>query len=151
MGDNHAVTLLKEPETGQTAADRAWVTPVCVTLAALCACAYVTLQDPDNPHTLMPQCPTKMLTGLDCPLCGGLRMVHNLIVGHWSTAMHDNLLLLIATPFVVVLWVRWVFARVTGRAFTFMLSRRWTYALLVLAAVWMVVRNLPGWPLKPGA
>jgi len=124
--------------------------PLALTLAALASCAYVATHDPNNPSTLMPQCPTKLLTGLDCPLCGGLRMVHNLIVGHWSSAVHDNLLLLIALPFALVVYARWVYATVTGRVLAFSLSRRWTLGLVGVAVAWAVVRNLPGWPLKPG-
>jgi hypothetical protein len=143
---------VRDERTGPAATmiRRTWVAPVALTIAALASCAYVATHDPNNPATLMPKCPTKLLTGLDCPLCGGLRMVHNVIVGHWSSAVHDNLVLLLSLPLVLVVWVRWLVAGVTGREFAFSLSKRWTYGLLIIAGVWAIVRNLPGWPLKPG-
>ena len=98
----------------------------------------------------MPECPTKMLTGLDCPACGGLRMVRALLTGHWSAAVHDNVVLLATMPFVLYVWARWLLAGLTGRAYSFALTRRGAYVVLGVAVAWMVVRNLPGWPLKPG-
>jgi hypothetical protein len=141
--------------TARVAASRAardvpWAAPVLATLAALAGCAYLATHDPNDPHSLMPQCPTKLLTGLDCPACGGLRMVRALLTGHWSTAVHDNVMLLALTPFVGYVWVRWLVAGLRGKTYTFTLSRRAGWAVLAVALVWMVVRNLPGWPLKPG-
>ena len=97
----------------------------------------------------MPQCPTKLITGLDCPACGGLRMVRALTTGHWSAALHDNLFLLVLTPFVLLVWLRWFVASVSGGAYRPVLSSRTSYALLVVAVVWTVVRNIPAWPLHP--
>ena len=62
--------------------------PVAGIAVALAGCAYVAVNDPNNPSTLMPKCPTKLLTGLDCPFCGGLRLVHDLLNGQWLAAAH---------------------------------------------------------------
>jgi Protein of unknown function (DUF2752) len=129
---------------------RPWVAPVFASLAGLAGCAYLATHDPNDPHQLMPQCPTKMLTGLDCPACGGLRMVRALITGHWSAAVHDNVVLLALMPFVGYVWLRWLVAGLRGKTYTFAISKRGGYTILALALVWMVVRNLPGFPLKPG-
>jgi hypothetical protein len=129
---------------------RAWLTPVMAAAVALAGCAYLATHDPNDPRVLMPECPTKMLTGLDCPACGGLRMVRALLTGNWSAAVHDNVVLLACVPFVAYVWVRWLVAVLRGRAYSFAISRRGAYVILGVAAVWMVVRNLPGWPLKPG-
>src|SRR5690348_11375722 len=85
----------------------AWVAPVAVGVVALGGCAYLATHDPYDPSEPMPQCPFKALTGLDCPLCGGLRMVRSLLTGQWSDALHANALLLVAVPFVVYAWGRW--------------------------------------------
>lgn len=129
---------------------RPGLTPVIAGGLAMAGCAYLATHDPNDPRVLMPECPTKMLTGLDCPACGGLRMVRALLTGHWSAAVHDNVVLLACLPFVAYVWVRWVVAGLTGRSYSFTISRRGGYAILGVALLWMVVRNLPGWPLKPG-
>jgi hypothetical protein len=127
-----------------------WVAPVLATAAALAGCAYLATHDPNNPSVLMPECPTKLLTGLDCPACGGLRMVRALVTGHWSAAVHDNVVLLAASPFLAYFWLRWLVAGLRGRRYTVTISRRTGFAIMALALVWMLVRNLPGFPLKPG-
>jgi hypothetical protein len=128
----------------------AWRAPALTAALALAGCAYLATHDPNDPSVLMPQCPTKWLTGLDCPFCGGLRMVRSLLTGHFSAAVHDNVVLLTLLPFVGYVWLRWTVAGLRGRTYSWSISRRGGYALLATAVVWMVVRNLPGFPLKPG-
>jgi hypothetical protein len=150
------VTDLDTPRSGQVAhgarrrARPPWVAPVLATAAALAGCAYLATHDPNDPSVLMPECPTKLLTGLDCPACGGLRMVRALVTGHWSAAVHDNVVLLAAMPVRRVRVAPLARGRVARRRYTLTISRRTGYAILALALVWMVVRNLPGFPLKPG-
>jgi hypothetical protein len=137
------------PVSPPTRRTRAWVAPVAVGVVALAGCAYLATHDPYDSHEPMPQCPFKAVTGLDCPLCGGLRMVRSLLTAHWSDALHANALLLVAVPFVVYAWARWLVASVTGRPYTIRVPRRAWVVVLVVAVVWTVVRNLPGFPLQP--
>ena len=136
--------------TREVAVAAAWRMPVLTTAAALAGCAYLATHDPNDPSVLMPLCPTKWLTGLDCPACGGLRMVRAVLTGHWSAAVHDNAVLLALLPFVGYVWLRWLLAGLRGRQYSWTISRRGGYVVLAVALAWMVVRNLPGWPLKPG-
>src|SRR3954466_2106651 len=70
--------------------------------------AYVGLGDPHRPGFLFPGCPFRMLTGLNCPACGGLRMTHDLLHGDVGAAVVDNVFLLVGMPLLVVwLLVRW--------------------------------------------
>lgn len=81
--------------------------PVIVGGAALAITAYVGLVDPNVPGHY-PLCPTKALTGLDCPFCGGLRATHALVHGDIASAVnHNALVALVVVPVLVVLWVRW--------------------------------------------
>ncbi len=123
--------------------------PLLLAGVALLGCGYLALNDPNNPQALMPECPTKMLTGLDCPFCGGLRMVRSLLTGHWTAAAHDNLLLLACLPVVLVLWVRWLVGSLRGAPPSFHLGKRAGLAIVGVAVVFTVVRNLPWWPLHP--
>ena len=81
--------------------------PLAVGAAAVVGLVYVGLVDPNQPGHY-PLCPTKALTGLDCPFCGGLRAAHSLARGDVVGAADHNLLaVLLALP-LVLLWVAWL-------------------------------------------
>ena len=104
---------------------------------------YVGLADPHSPDSVFPACPFKLLTGLNCPACGGLRMTHDLLHGDLAAAAVDNVFLLIGLP-ALLLWVvmRW---RSKRPIFTMPAIA----VITVLAMTWTVMRNLPGFPLVP--
>lgn len=47
-----------------------------------------------------PRCPFQLVTGLNCPGCGSLRALHELLRGHWVSAFALNPLLMISLPFI---------------------------------------------------
>ena len=107
------------------------------------ALAYVAVVDPHRPGAVFPFCPFNLITGWDCPACGGLRMTHDVLHGNLGAAASDNVFLLIGLPLLAV----WALSRRRhGKPVI-------TTALLVVLAVatigWTVVRNLPGFPLVP--
>ncbi len=110
---------------------------------AIGALTYVGLVDPHRPGALFPACPFKLLTGWNCPACGGLRMTHDLLHGEVSAAVVDNVFLLIGLPLLAI-WAVW--RRRRGQ-------RVFTPAVIVVIAIamlgWTVLRNLPGFPLVP--
>ncbi len=110
---------------------------------ALGALGYVGLVDPHRPGALFPACPFKLLTGWNCPFCGGLRMTHDMLHGDLVAAVVDNVYLVAGLP-MLALW--WLWRRSRG-------ERPFTPAVIavitVTALVWTVVRNLPGFPLVP--
>ena len=105
--------------------------------------AYVGLADPHSPASVFPACPIKLLTGWNCPACGGLRMTHDLLHGDLAAAAVDNLFLLVGLP-ALLAWVlvRW---RTERPIFT----KSAIAVIAVLAITWTVARNLPGFPLVP--
>jgi hypothetical protein len=105
---------------------------------------YIGLVDPHQPGSLYPGCPFKMLTGLNCPACGGLRMTHDLLHGDLAAAAADNIFLLVGLPLVALWWV-WR-RRIDRPAF----PPAALVAVAVAALGWTVLRNLPGFPLVPG-
>jgi hypothetical protein len=111
--------------------------------------AYTVTFNPHDGSNTFPLCPTKLLTGLDCPACGGLRLVHDAGHGDLSAMLHDNLLLLVLSPLLFL--GLWRYARRTWRGESTRLPLpRWAvWAVAGIAVAWMVVRNVPGWPLKP--
>lgn len=125
-------------------------TPLAVGAVTLAATAYIGLVDPNQPGHY-PLCPTKYLTGLDCPGCGGLRAVHSLVTGDVRGAIdHNALAVFVLLPLAVVLWVRWLVRSWRGdppRATPGWWERpaaMWSFVALV--AVFTVLRNLSGVP-----
>ncbi|PUA79122.1 DUF2752 domain-containing protein [Nocardioides currus] len=91
-------------------------------------------------------CPTKLLTDLDCPLCGGLRAVNDLTHLDLAAALSSNVLVVLAIPVVLLLWARRLVACWRGGEAMRPLvvpTSVWVVGLVVLA-VFTVVRNLPG-------
>jgi len=118
---------------------RAEAAPYRLAAAAALAGAIDVVGNPSRTH--VPLCPLHALTGLWCPLCGGLRAVHALSRGHIQSALHDNAMLVLALPVIVALWAQWAARTRTGRA-----PRRWprgaTLAVITALAAFTVLRNL---------
>ncbi len=89
-------------------------------------------------------CPTA-LVGFSCPFCGSLRGVNDLTHLDLAGAASSNLLLVVAAPFVVALWVRRLVALWHGGAAAepLQVPRAAWVALGVVVLVFTVVRNLP--------
>ena len=107
------------------------------------ALTYVGIVDPHRPGSLFPPCPFRLLTGWNCPACGGLRMTHDLLHGDIAAAIVDNAFLLVGLPLLAV-WAIW---RIRRGERAFPLSAIGVIA--VAAITWTVIRNLPGFPLVP--
>lgn len=103
-------------------------------------------------HRVGLPCPLKMITGWDCPLCGGTRMGAALMHGNISAAFHYNPLALIGLTGLGLGWLVLLAQRagiVKGRLPV--LSRRVRrvagIAALVVVIAFTVARNLPVGPL----
>jgi uncharacterized protein (DUF983 family) len=107
------------------------------------AVAYVGFVDPHRPGSLFPACPFKLLTGLNCPACGGLRMTHDLLHGDLAAAAVDNIFLLIGLPALLA----WILVRWRSERPIFTVPAIAVIAVLVIS--WTVIRNVPGFPLVP--
>lgn len=105
---------------------------------------YIGLVDPHNADSAYPLCPFKWLTGWNCPLCGGLRMTNDLLHGDLVASINDNVFLLLGIPLLAG-WI--LLRRRRGHA---SLPIPAVVAIVVAAAAWAVLRNLPGFPLVPG-
>lgn len=110
---------------------------------SLGALAYIGLADPHRPGFLFPPCPFKLLTGWNCPACGGLRMTHDVLHGELAAAVNDNVVLLIGLP-LLALWALWRYRRDRR-----IVTPTVVAVTVVTAVIWTVVRNMPGFPLVP--
>jgi Protein of unknown function (DUF2752) len=99
--------------------------------------------DPNQPGNLLPKCPFNWLTGLNCPACGVTRMVHALLHGDVASAFHYNAVMLaLGVPLAVWLFARWTQDKWVGERRS--VPKPVGVAVLVVAAVWGVGRNLAG-------
>lgn len=95
-------------------------------------------------------CPLFALTGIYCPGCGGLRAVNSLTDLDFGSAFHSNPLVFPVLALMVWAWLRWA-----APAFGFAIPRirvpraAWI-VIAVTVAVFVIARNLPGFPLTPG-
>lgn len=124
-----------------------WIWPVLVGSAALGACIYTAMHDPNTESSILPPCPFKAMTGFDCPGCGMTRGVYALMKGDPLKMLNHNILLIMLLPAVGYGFLRWTLQSF-GKATTWQpirLPRDWmNTALVVLVIGFWVVRNLPG-------
>jgi len=90
---------MDEPPSGAKIESRArrarralppWGEPALLVGAAAVGCIYTLAVDP-NHSSAYPQCPTHLLFGFDCPLCGATRAVHSLLRFDLGGAIDHNL------------------------------------------------------------
>ncbi len=118
--------------------------PVAVAMSAAVGCVAIWMGDPTTPNGPLPVCPTKALLGIDCPGCGGMRMLYSLMHGDLLAAVRFNALALCAMVLLVWAYAGWTYGRMTGRQVRGWQHRRWSgVTACVLTVAWFVVRNLP--------
>ncbi len=105
--------------------------------------AYIGIGDPHRPGFFPLPCPFLAVTGLYCPRCGGTRMVHDVLHGDLAAAVIDNVVALIGLPLLLA-WI--LLCRRSGRPW---MTRASAVVIITIALTWIVVRNLPGFPLVP--
>lgn len=125
-----------------------WLAPLAILGCIGAAATYVLNNDPtDTRLDPLGPCAFKMLTGLDCPGCGGTRMVWYLLHGDVLQAARYHVVALIAIP--ILAWAYVVFA--AKRVFKVQLPSKQIPLLAVLGylgfwVVFAVLRNLPWAP-----
>jgi hypothetical protein len=127
----------------QHGARRRWLPALGAGALLIGAVGYVGLVDPHKPHSIFPICPFRLLTGWNCPACGGLRMVHDVLHGHLTAAISDNVFLLVGIP-VLAGWI--LLRRRSGKS---LMSLPAATTVVIATLAWTVVRNLPDFPLVP--
>ena len=97
-------------------------------------------------YSIMPKCPVKLLTTLDCPGCGFQRALHALLHGHFSEAIHYNLFLVIAIPITFLWWIinnmTYHSKRAVLRTKLVGINRCIIYFYICCYFVWFAIRNI---------
>lgn len=93
-------------------------------------------------------CPFRLLTGWNCPLCGGTRMGGALLHGDIAAAWSFNPVALVGLLVIGTLGVLWALEAAGGPAVRLprrlgrVSAARWLVLGVGLAVVWTVLRNL---------
>jgi hypothetical protein len=97
---------------------------------------------------LVPACPFKSLTGIDCPGCGATRAALALLDGDVLRAADHNLLLVVALPIVAVLAIWWLLARADRMRPLPRPAPQWvSYGIATVVALFWALRVLGPAPL----
>ncbi|BBH16258.1 hypothetical protein Back2_05450 [Nocardioides baekrokdamisoli] len=116
--------------------------PLLMTGGLAAATLALRARDPHRTHS-WGVCPLYAATGIYCPGCGGLRAVNDITRGHIDHALHSNVLVTLAYPVGVAVLVWIVVQRWRGKP-TSAAPRPWVvWTALVVALVFMVLRNTP--------
>ena len=93
-------------------------------------------------HSFYPRCLFLAITRLECPGCGGLRAMHQLLHGHLAAAFHLNPLMIILLPVLCVAAIGRLANASRGRPLV--VKPGWLWFLGLAGVVFGVLRNLPG-------
>ncbi|WP_433084411.1 DUF2752 domain-containing protein [Dactylosporangium sp. CA-052675] len=127
----------------------AWAGPAGVGALISGGVAYTLLMKPTSAGASdPPTCLVKLLTGFDCPGCGGTRAAWYMLHGDIPAAAHHHAMLVFAAPFLAYLYVAWTVNKLNLR-FKLPMLRISNGALIGFLVAWLVfsiLRNLPWAP-----
>lgn len=117
-------------------------------LLALCVGAGVVVYYNIDPaqSAFAPKCAFRLLTGYDCPACGGQRALHALLHGRWRDALLFNPFLILSLPYAAaVCYASFCKSGVAQSLNRFVRHRAVVWSYVALFFVWWVVRNTALW------
>jgi hypothetical protein len=91
---------------------------------------------------IYPRCIFHNLTGLDCPGCGTLRALHQLLHGHLLVALQFNAIAVLSLPLFAGLGLRLAWTEIKGGP-TMIWRPLWLWLYLSVWVAFGVLRNLP--------
>ena|SRR5688500_5979556 len=98
-------------------------------------------------QSFFPACPFRMLTGFQCPGCGTLRGLHQLLHGHPLAAFKLNPLMVLTLPFLLVVLFLSTRRAITGRAQPrLFIPAKYIWTFLVVVVLFWIFRNTPLYP-----
>jgi hypothetical protein len=126
-----------------------WLAPAGIAVCVAGGVGYTVLMDPTaSDADAQPTCIMKLLTGFDCPGCGGTRAAWYLLHGDIAAASRHHAMLVFATPFLIYMYLAWTLQIVTKRKILPQLQLS-NVVIGGFIAAWMifsVLRNLPWAP-----
>jgi hypothetical protein len=98
--------------------------------------------DPDQ-HAFYPVWAFHRVTGLQCPGCGSLRALHQLLHGRFAAAFHFNAVLVCSLPFLAWFALRFAVLKMRNQPATIAVRPAWLWSALAVIITFGVLRNLP--------
>lgn len=120
-----------------------WFAGILLGIAVVGTGAVIFFFNPST-HAFYPACQFHQLTGLNCPGCGATRAMYALLHGNFLQAVKDNALLVTALTGAAGWLVYAAIKKMRGKAAAIPRSAKFLWGLLAVAAIFAVVRNLPG-------
>lgn len=119
-------------------------TPLVTVGALATGAAALHLRDP-HAQGSWGYCPSRVLFGISCPGCGGLRAVNDLTHGDLLAAASSNLLFVASLPLIAWVVVRWVLGAWSGQPYRprWAASRAFQVAAVSAVVLFTVLRNTP--------
>ncbi|HUA65923.1 MAG TPA: DUF2752 domain-containing protein [Alphaproteobacteria bacterium] len=130
------------PKIRQPAPSLTVFATVTVVFAAIAGAAVLFFFDPTK-HNFYPVCQFHLLTGLYCPGCGATRASYQLLHGNILVALRDNTLFVLSLPALAARWIWYLNRQRRGQTVRFFIPPMALWVFLVLALVFVVLRNLP--------
>jgi len=97
-------------------------------------------------YQLIPKCPVKLITTLDCPGCGFQRALYATLHGNFREAISYNLFLLIAIPIICVWCINVILIDNTQNLYKrkslINANRGMIYLYIVSYFLWFIIRNV---------
>lgn len=91
---------------------------------------------------IYPVCVFHRVTGLDCPACGSLRAMHQLLHGNIISAMGFNAFTVLSLPLAAGLWIRWQLRQNRGEQ-GIGIRPIWFWIYLAAFVTFGILRELP--------
>lgn len=93
---------------------------------------------------LMPKCPLRLLTGVDCPACGIQRAAHHFLNGEFLEALRYNYFLVISIPYLIaVALTTFIKTEKLLKAREYVQHPKVVMTFFGLTIAWWVIRNIP--------
>ncbi len=115
-----------------------WITSI---IGVLIAISLLYFCDPER-VPIYPVCTFHLMTGLQCPGCGSLRAMHQLLHGHAEAALRFNALFVLSLPLGAAVGLRYLHRRAQGKP-GFGVRPLWFWLFLATWIGFSIVRNLP--------
>ncbi|GIG60372.1 hypothetical protein Lfu02_47440 [Longispora fulva] len=125
-----------------------WLAPLAALACIGGGVAYTLAVDPAAAQAgATPSCAMKLLTGFDCPGCGGTRAMWYVLHGNLPEAARNHIVVLFALPFLAYMFVAWSANRVFRTRIPMLNIQPQVIAMFLVAwGVFSVLRNLPWAP-----
>ncbi len=116
---------------------------VTVLFVAIAGAAILFFFDPTK-NGFYPVCQFHRLTGLYCPGCGATRASYQLLHGNFLAALRDNALFVLSLPVLALRGIWYLNQQRRRQPVRFFIPPVALWIFLVVAVVFVVLRNLPG-------